>query len=548
MAEILSLRGYQREAIDAVQDAHADGMGYPAVVLPTGAGKTVCFAHLAAEHLGAGNTRNLILVHRDELADQAMDKVRRVAPGLSVGKVKAQDDEVSADVVVASVQTVSRRARLERLTGSQSNRPFGLITTDECHHSVAASYRKVYDAMPEALRVGFTATLARGDGVGLGSVIDDVVYRKSWLWMIKNEYLVDIRAREVTAESLDLGSVRRSGGDYAAGSLGSAMVDTGTGAVIARAYLEHAHDRPGVVFTPTVAAAHDVAGSLLTVGITAAVVDQSTSRADRLMIYEASRRGNVQVIVNCNVLTEGADFPWLSCVVPRITWSAPLFQQMTGRVMRLYPGKADALLLSVGGVGGRLRTLVDLAPGEVQQVMAGESVTEAADREEARGDERTSGATQAFRLRHREADLFAGSRARWLRTHGGVYFVPVADGEVFLWPQPDGRWQVRHSPRNTTRLKIRWPVLHRDLDLSMAMAWGESEADDRDTGTSSVARRNAPWRRGKDPVSADQLAACRRWSIDVPAGTTKAQAGDLLSVHHASIKFDHFLPRTKEYT
>src|SRR5688500_404789 len=104
-ASILALRSYQREAVDKVQDAHATGMNFPAVVLPTGTGKTVCFAHLAAENLAAHRGRNLVLVHRDELADQAIKKIRDTAPGLVVGKVKAEDDEVFSDVVVASVQT-----------------------------------------------------------------------------------------------------------------------------------------------------------------------------------------------------------------------------------------------------------------------------------------------------------------------------------------------------------------------------------------------------------------------------------------------------------
>ena len=110
MAE-LHLRDYQREAIDAVFNAWGDGLKRPAIVLPTGAGKTVVFAHLIkqfrynekviepwASHR-VGN-RVIVLVHRDELADQAIAKIRAVAPDLRVGKVKASENDTHHDVMV----------------------------------------------------------------------------------------------------------------------------------------------------------------------------------------------------------------------------------------------------------------------------------------------------------------------------------------------------------------------------------------------------------------------------------------------------------------
>lgn len=553
MAEILQLRPFQREAIDKIHDAHFSGMKFPAVVLPTGAGKTTLFAHLAAEHLRSIRSRVLVLVHRDELADQAIEELRRSAPRLKIGKVKAADNDVNADVVVASVQTVSRPDRLAALVGSQSDpdiyrpRSFGLVITDECHMAVAPSYRQIYAEFPDALKAGFTATLSRGDGVGLGSVIDDVVYTRSVLWMISKGYLVDPLHREVTAEALDLSGVKKSNGDYRASALGEAMIDNGTGAVIARAYREHASDRQGVVFTPSVASAYDVSAALNNHGITADVVDANTSREERLSIYERSRTGNLQVIVNCGVLTHGFNAPWLSCVVPRMTESEGLWQQMVGRVLRTFPGKTDALVLSVGGVGGKLRTLVDLAPGSVRTVRSGETLADAVIREAEEGDRKIPASSPAFSLRHRDTDLFAASGSAWLRTEGGVMFLPVTDGEVFLWPGQDGTWQVRYAPRVTAKLKLRWPKLHDGLTLDMAMAWGETEAEDRDHGAkraASVSRRNASWRKRKEAPTANQLTACRRWGIDVPVGATRAEVGDLLSVYHASRKFDPFMTLT----
>lgn len=555
MADMLRLRSYQREAIDHVQDAHAAGMPFPAVVLPTGAGKTVIFSHLASEHIETHHNRVLVLVHRDELADQAISKIRTVAPSLKVGKVKASDDEVYADVVVASVQTASLKPRLERLMASQHSRKsgarqFGLIVTDECHHAVAASYRKIYDGFPGVRRAGFTATLARGDGVGLGSVISDVVYSRTWLWMINKGYLVDPVGQVVTAEDLDLSGVRKSGGDYAAGALGSAMVEAGTGDVIAAAYRDHAADRSGIVFTPDVASAYTTAAAFDRIGITADVVEANTTREERQLIYKRSRTGELQVIVNVGVLTEGADFPWISCVVPRITQSAPLFQQMVGRALRLYPGKDDALVLSVGGMSGRLRTLVDLEPGAVRSIRPGESLAEAVAREDDEDNATAPGSrTRQFQIKVKHADLFAASKSAWLRTEGGVMFIPVTDGEIFLWPGQDGTWQVRHAPHVTARAKLVWPVLHGGLSLEMAMAWGETEAEDRDHGSRnggralSVSSRSARWRKSKEPPSPGQVAACGARNIEIPEGATRAEISDVLSVWTATRKFDPFAER-----
>lgn len=549
MADILKLRDYQREAMEKIDDSHTAGRMFPAVVLPTGAGKTVIFSHLAADNIATHHNRVMVLVHRDELADQAIDKIRRVAPHLTVGKVKAEDDDVYADVVVASVQTASRKERLARLVASQTTSPnrrprqFGLIITDEVHHAVAASYGKIYAAFPRARKAGFTATLARGDGVGLGSVVDDVVYTRSWLWMIKKGYLVDPVAQVVTAEDLDLSRVKRSGADYSAGSLGTAMIEADAGLVIARAYSEHARDRKGIIFTPTVAAAYDVQEAMAMHGFRCAVVSADTPRAERLKIYEESRTGAVQAIINCGVLTEGADFPWIDCVIPKITRSEPLFQQMVGRALRPFPGKSDALVLAVGGMSGKLCTLADLSDGSVKTVRPGESLAEAEARETAQSDATVSAGAKQFEIKFRHVDLFAASKSAWLRTEGGVMFIPVADGEVFLWPGVGGTWQVRHAPRTARR----WPKLHADLSLEMAMAWGETEAEERD-GTAngaSVSRRGARWRRDKSAPTPGQLSACAVWGVTPPDGATKAEVSDLLSVRLATLKFDKFMARTE---
>lgn len=536
MSASLKLRGYQDEAITALFDAWADGMRSPAVVLPTGAGKTVIFAALIDEWRNMHDTergkRVMVLVHRDELADQAISKIRAASPDLSVGKVKAGDNDVHADVVVASVQTISRPRRLHSLVESQF-RPasmlvppsrFGLIITDECHHAAAVSYQAVYGAFPESLHAGFTATLERGDGVGLGSVWEDVVYSRSPLWMMKHGYLVQPRAYREDIGGFDLGGVKRTGGDYQAGDLGRALEESDLAETLPGIWKEHAAGRPTVVFTPTVATAHGVAESFRGAGIPSAVVSGETPREERLTVFEDFRNGRVTALVNCMVLTEGFDAPWASCaIIARPTQSRPLYIQMVGRVLRPWRDKTDAVIINVAGAGGKLATLVDLAPGEISEPNDGEGLLEAEERqaEEAAAEQKTPRPKKgAIRLEEVES-LFAASHSAWLSTAGGVMFIGAGEWTYFLWPNRDqpGSWDVLRHQKNG-----KWHrTAHTALDVEMAMSWAEAEAEDH--GSFNVSRK-ASWRRGAPSPAQLDYAAGLGISAD---GMDKAQLSDMIS-------------------
>lgn len=535
-AELLKLRGYQREAIDAVWEAHAAGMKRPAIVLATGSGKTVIMSHAIREYRSRTARRAMVLVHREELADQTIAKLRAVAPHLKTGKVKAGDDDIHADVVVASVQTVSRERRLARLVAGQERAgAIGFVLTDECHHSAAASYGTVYEAFPDAVHLGVTATMARGDGVGLGRQWDDVVYQRSVLRMIADGYLTDVRGIAV-ATDLDLSTVKRSGGDYSAGSLGAAMMEVDAQKVVAKAMLQHARDRHSIVFTPTVAVAEETARELCEVGIPAAVVSGSTPTDERRRAYAAFEAGRLRALVNCAVLTEGFDSPRTDCcVIARPTRSAGLYQQMVGRALRLYPGKTDALVLDISGTGGNLATLVDLSTDSdnpVRSIKDGETLTEAAVREEAEANTPVKAGSIAFALKHKELDLFAASTTAWLRTPAGVMFIAARAGEVFLWPSKTepGAWSIGFAPPQNRP----WRMLRDGLPLGTAMAWAETEAEDL---SDFSLERKASWR--KKPADDRARSFYRsRYGGSLPAALTAGDLSDRIAVAEASRKFD----------
>src|SRR5215471_7997944 len=172
---LLVPRPYQYEAVAALLAATARGVHRPLLVLPTGTGKTIVFALLVQRRRG----RSLILAHRDELIQQAVDKLQLVDPTIPLGVVQAARDEHTAPTVVASVQTLSRRPRLTRLVPD-----FQTIVIDEAHHAPAPTYRRILEYCrawrPDGpLVVGVTATPARGDHHSLRQVFDSIVYQKT---------------------------------------------------------------------------------------------------------------------------------------------------------------------------------------------------------------------------------------------------------------------------------------------------------------------------------------------------------------------------------
>ncbi|WP_371670003.1 DEAD/DEAH box helicase [Streptomyces sp. NBC_00289] len=525
LPETFTPRPYQVDAIKALTTGWQGAHDRLAVVLPTGAGKTVVFANLILDRLTAladAGQRALVIAHREELIQQAVGKIRAVCPQLRVGIVKAERDEHDGvDVIVASVQTLAVERR------RQAIQDVGLIIVDECHHAAASTYLDVLEhfgawrGIPVA---GFTATMTRQDG-GLGEVWEDVVFTLDILEMIEDGYLCDVRGKRVIVEGLDLDKVKTRNGDLADGQLGQALDDSGAAKVVAEAYRQHAGDRPGVVFTPTVDTAQSMAEAFTAAGIPAAAVWGDMPKDDRAAVLDRYKAGTVQVLTNCMVLTEGFDAPWTSCVViARPTKSAGLYCQMAGRGLRLWEGKKDALILDVMGASTRhkLASIVDLTSREV--VMTDEDQTL---RETVRAaEEKAKQVLDLSRVQVEEVDLFHGSALRWLKTDSGVWFIPVGDAAfVFLIRNPVDRtyWLRRFDYDNG----MVGPKHDAPLPLPEAKAWLENQA--RTMGSRWLAARTAPWR--NKPASVKQLNFCRAKGIAVPHGSSAGEVSDLQAVH-----------------
>lgn len=331
------LRPYQQQARERIHAEWENGHTRTLLVLPTGTGKTIVFASVAADQVRAGH-RVLILAHRGELLEQAADKLQR-STGLvsAVEKADATCLNTWFRVVVGSVQTLQRTARLERFPHDY----FGTIIIDEAHHAITDGYRRILDYFGDAKVLGVTATPDRGDMRNLGEVFDSLAFEYKLTDAIKEGYLCRIMAQTIPLK-LDISSVTMSGGDYAVGDLGTALDPYLE--QIAAEMAQRCKGRKTVVFLPLIKTSQKFRDLLNSHGFRAAEVNgQSTDRKEVLADFDA---GKYNVLCNSMLLTEGWDCPSVDCVVVlRPTKVRSLYSQMVGRGTRLSPGKSDLLLL-----------------------------------------------------------------------------------------------------------------------------------------------------------------------------------------------------------
>jgi superfamily II DNA or RNA helicase len=551
----LALRDYQRDAVAALYEAWNRGVNRGAVVLPTGTGKTVTFAGLIDQHVRQAGTRAVVIAHRDELIRQAHDKIHSVAPGIGLGIVQAQRNDVSAQCVVGSIQTLSRgRAAAVAAAGK-----VGLVIVDEAHHSAAKTYREVLEtlgcfpvgkAAPTARLAGFSATLTRADG-GLDEIFQEVVYQRDILDFVRPDgtgALLDARGIRVVVEDLNLAKVRRSGGDYSESDLGAAIVDSLAPEQIAKAYVEHCRRpdgsfRKGLLFAPTVEAAYVCADALNAAGVRAAGVDGRMALEERRAILARYFAGEIDVLANCMIFTEGFDCPEADvAVIARPTTSAALYVQMVGRVLRPFPGQVQALVMDVVGVGGRhrLATLADLTSKAVK-LDDGQSLMEIleAEPDSGLGDE-DGGLGMGLPYEGKEGDLvgiafdlFGRSPVVWHQSaKKGAWFVGVGERVVMLMPSKD---DPSHFAVGRASIKrVNGERLTEYMDMSMAFGWAEQLI--REDPAYSFADKSASWRSGK--ASEAQKGYAASLGIKFPEDIRKTDLADMMTFVICSNRLD----------
>lgn len=334
----MEYRKYQKKAISAVINEWNNGNRKTLLVLPTGMGKTVCFAGVARQCV-ASNFKVLVIAHREELIQQARAKISAIT-GMDAGIERASDSAAGGNypIIVGSMQTLQRMRRLKRYPRDF----FGAVIVDEAHHVMSDGYQRILNYFDNPYVLGVTATPYRGDKKTLTKYFDSIAYECTLIDGIKGGYLSNIIVKQVPI-GIDITNVSTKKGDYEAGQVGRAI----------EPYLEEIADsmidccrgrKHIVVFTPLIATSQKFCEILNNKGFSACEVNASTN--NRSEILSDFENGRYNVLCNAMLLTEGWDCPPVDCVINlRPTKLIGLYMQMIGRGTRPSPGTGKENLL-----------------------------------------------------------------------------------------------------------------------------------------------------------------------------------------------------------
>lgn len=350
-------RPYQTDLIRRIYEAWTR-IRYVLAVLPTGGGKTFCFASIIAAFTGAV----CAVAHRKELVVQmsialAREGVRHRVIGSDKARkacVRAHQKhfgrsfyDPNSQVAVAGVDTLIKcdadtQAWLQRV---------GLWIMDEAHHVLKTNkWGKAVAMMPNAYGLGVTATPTRADGNGLGDwndgVFQEMVLGPTMRELILLGYLCDYRYI-CPPSDLNLAEVAISAnGDFTPVALKKARRASSITGDVVKSYLEFARGKRGITFDTDVQSATDTAEAYRAAGVRAEVVSGDTPDDLRDAILERFRNGELDQLVNVDLFGEGFDVPAVEVVsFARPTMSLSLFIQQAGRALRILEGKTHAIII-----------------------------------------------------------------------------------------------------------------------------------------------------------------------------------------------------------
>ncbi|MDE7098801.1 MAG: DEAD/DEAH box helicase [Ruminococcus sp.] len=319
------LRPYQIDLLEKARVEYRNGAKSPCIVLPCGGGKSVIVAEMAKSATAKGN-RVLFLVHRRELVEQIKHTFEWWGVDMNL-----------CDVMM--VQTASRHI-------TQIKTP-KLVITDENHHSKATTYRKIYDAFPEAKRIGVTATPIRLDGSGLSDVNDALVVGVSAKWLIEHKFLApyDYYAPAIA----DLSGIKTSHGEFETNSMERILMKSAIYGDVVSHYKKLADSKQAICYCISVAHSKAVAEAFCNAGIKAIHIDGTMLKNERDSIISAFRDSGITILCNVDLISEGFDVPDCECaILLRPTKSLTLYIQQSMRCMRYKDNKRAIIIDHVG--------------------------------------------------------------------------------------------------------------------------------------------------------------------------------------------------------
>ena len=339
------LRDYQTDICSRVSDAF-DKHRSVMVQRPTGTGKTMVLAELVKRLMMKDEgLKILIVAHRRELIEQIKATVKRM--GLNTNNHPSIINNQT--IIVESIQTISRR--IDALDFIPS-----LVVIDEAHHALAKTYKMMWDAWPDARFLGLTATPCRLNGKGFTDLFDVLVQSWDIPTFIKEKWLstydfVSIKADSRTQQLIQSLKKRGADGDYQVKEMDAVLNKRPSIERLYNCVTEFARNRKGFVYAINISHARSIAEYYQSQGVHAVAIDSHTPVKERERIISSFRSGELQVLVNVDIFSEGFDCPDVEFIqLARPTLSLAKYLQMVGRGLRPSKGKKNCMIIDNVGL------------------------------------------------------------------------------------------------------------------------------------------------------------------------------------------------------
>lgn len=288
-------------------------------------GKSVIAAEIAKNATDKGN-RVLFIVHRIELVEQIVATFKFWGVNMDLCRV-------------GMVQTICRKV-------GKIHKP-DLIITDEGHHGLANSYKKIYQFYSDVLSISITATPCRPNGGGLGDVNDKLVIGVSAKWLIENGYLAPYEYYAPTVADLTGLHVQR--GEYITEEVVKKLNQSAIYGDVINYYRQLSDGKQAICYCASIEHSKNMAEQFNMAGITAAHIDGETPKQERAEIVNRFKAGEILILCNVDLISEGFDVPDCSVsILLRPTKSLTLYIQQSMRCMRYKPGKTAVIIDHVG--------------------------------------------------------------------------------------------------------------------------------------------------------------------------------------------------------
>jgi superfamily II DNA or RNA helicase len=535
---MLELRDYQRTCVDlVVQSYEQNPQGEEYLVLPCGAGKTIIFSAIIHTLARVHNCAALILAHRDELLDQAIEKYQYVDSSAIIGKVGGGVHNYGGDVTVGSIATVSRPKHIKNLKALYGTGQGLIIVIDEFHHSQSDGYQRVIKAFPDAFLLGVTATPDRLDRKLL---LDGKppLFQMSIIDMIKRKYLCDMRVIAIRTET-SLDDIHTQMGDFNEKELDLAINTPDRNKRIVDAYQEYAAGKRTICFAVTVAHARALEYAFNDAGIPAATITGNTSIDERKKLYAQLRSGEILVLTSVMVLSEGFDETSVECVImARPTQSRGLFVQCIGRGVRLHPGKKEAIILDITDNCLKHRLMpVNLRKAlDMMNLKDDETIEEALAREKEELEEREKQAMvrklKEKRVKDLQIDLLTS--IAWTEHAEGHYSIelPRIKHKLGIIPVKGTDMYYVAAKIHPTNTYQKWTG---NQSLEACQQWAEEAALRllADPSTINLYDTSHPWK--QKPISDGQKKMLRWYRIPFSDEMTSGEASRIIDAHQKEI-------------